>query len=92
MSDLYLKFVNTPVGKTAAQTLGLPAPVPLKRWKRADQPFIEGDVLVGAAGNGKAIAALGSVLGASAASLHHASGVATLEASSGAGNKARPWT
>lgn len=90
MSDLYLKFVNTPVGKTAAQTLGLPAPVPLKRWKRADQPFIEGDVLIGAAGNGKAIAALGSVLGASAASLHHASGVATLEASSGAGNKARP--
>ena len=35
MSDRYLKFVNTPFGKTAAQSLGLPAPVPLKRWKRA---------------------------------------------------------
>ena len=32
MSDLYLKLVNTPVGKSAAQSLGLPAPVPLKRW------------------------------------------------------------
>ena len=48
MSDLYLKLVNTPVGKTAAQSLGLPSPAPLKRLKRVDQPFIEGDVLIGA--------------------------------------------
>ena len=36
MSDLYLKFVNTPVGKTSAQSLGLPSPIPLKRLKRTD--------------------------------------------------------
>ena len=40
MSDLYLKIVNTPIGKSAAKTLGLPSPVPLKRLKRTDQPFI----------------------------------------------------
>jgi len=88
MSDRYLKFVNTPLGKTAAQSLGLPAPVPLKRWKRADQPFIEGDVLIGAANGSKAITALGSVLGASAAKLFHASALDTLNDSSKCGNKA----
>ncbi|MEP4467176.1 MAG: short chain dehydrogenase, partial [Marinobacter alexandrii] len=67
MSDLYLKFVNTPVGKTAAQSLGLPAPIPLNRLKRPDQPFIEGDVLVGAGNGAKAIATLGGILNASAA-------------------------
>ncbi|WP_417566164.1 3-oxoacyl-ACP reductase [Marinobacter sp.] len=90
MSDLYLKIVNTPAGKTAAQTLGLPAPVPLKRLKRTDQPFIEGDVLIGAASGGKAIAALGSILSASAANLHHASSNDRLKESAKAGNKAQP--
>ncbi|WP_417513764.1 3-oxoacyl-ACP reductase [Marinobacter sp.] len=89
MSDIYFKLVNTPVGKTAAQTLGLPSPVPLKRLKRADQPFIEGNVLVGAGSGGKAIAMIGGVLSASAATLYHASGKATLEDSSKAGNKAQ---
>ncbi|HET8799764.1 MAG TPA: 3-oxoacyl-ACP reductase [Marinobacter sp.] len=90
MSDVYLKLVNTPMGKTAAQSLGLPAPVTLKRQKRTDQPFLEGDVLVGAANGGKAIAALGSILTASAANLHHASGNDSLKDSSKAGNKAAP--
>lgn len=90
MSDLYLKFVNTPVGKSAAQSLGLPAPVPLKRWKRADQPFIEGDVLVGGAKGGKALSTIGAILGASPANLFHASGTTSLEDSSKAGNKAKP--
>lgn len=92
MPDLYLKFVNTSVGKTAAQSLGLPSPAPLKRWKRTDQPFIEGDVLLGAASGAKAIAAIGSVLGASAANVHHASGTDTLKDSAKAGNKAKPLT
>ncbi|EMP55898.1 3-ketoacyl-(acyl-carrier-protein) reductase [Marinobacter santoriniensis NKSG1] len=89
MSDLYLKFVNTPVGKTAAQSLGLPSPIPLKRLKRTDQPFIEGDVLVGAADGARAIATVGATLGASAATLHHASGLDTLADSAKAGNKAK---
>lgn len=89
MSDLYLKFVNTPVGKTAAQSLGLPAPIPLNRLRRPDQPFIEGDVLVGAGNGAKAIATLGSILNASAATVHHASGIDSLSDSAKAGNKAK---
>jgi len=80
MSDLYLKLVNTPVGKTAAQTLGLPAPVPLRRLKRVDQPFIEGEVLTGAATGGKAIAVLNRILSASPADLYQACGSDFLEA------------
>ncbi|RBW48224.1 3-oxoacyl-ACP reductase [Marinobacter sp. F3R11] len=89
MSDIYFKLVNTPFGKTAAQSLGLPAPVPLKRLRRADQPFTEGNVLVGAGNGGKAITTIGSVLSASAATLYRASGKATLEDSSKAGDKAQ---
>lgn len=89
MSDLYLKFVNTPVGKTAAQSLGLPSPIPLNRLRRPDQPFIEGDVLVGAGNGAKAIATLGGILNASAATVHHASGIDSLVDSAKAGNKAK---
>ncbi|TBW59469.1 3-oxoacyl-ACP reductase [Marinobacter halodurans] len=90
MSDLYLKFVNTPVGKTTASTLGLPSPVVLKRWQRSDQPFIEGDVLVGAANGARAIETLGSILGASPANVFHASGGERLTDSAKAGSKAKP--
>ena len=92
MSDLYLKIVNTPVGKTAAQSLGLPAPVPLKRLRRADQPFIEGNVLIGATEGGKAVVNLGAILAASAATLFHAAGNPRLADSAGAGAKTRPVT
>lgn len=92
MSDLYLKIVNTPMGKTAAQSLGLPAPVPLKRLQRPDQPFIEGNVLIGAAEGGKAVANLGTILVASAATLFQAAGNPRLADSAKAGPKARPVT
>jgi len=48
MSDLYLKLANTSLGKQAVSSLGLPAPIELERWKRQDQPFLEGKVLLGA--------------------------------------------
>ena len=90
MSDVYLRFVNTPFGKTAAQSLGLPAPLPLKRWKRGDQPFVEGNILVGAAAGGKAVSHLGQTLGASPAKVFHASNISTLTDSAKVGNKASP--
>lgn len=65
MSDLYLKLVNTPVGKTAAQSLGLPSPAPLKRLKRVDQPFVEGNVLIGAGNGARAVTTLGTIIGTS---------------------------
>ncbi|MEX0605304.1 MAG: 3-oxoacyl-ACP reductase [Marinobacter sp.] len=90
MSDLYLKLVNTSLGKTAAQSLGLPSPTPLKRWTRTDQPFTAGNILIGCASGGKAITELGSTLSASAAMLHHASNTARLTDSARAGTKAIP--
>ncbi|WP_165856698.1 3-oxoacyl-ACP reductase [Marinobacter sp. JSM 1782161] len=90
MSDLYLKFVNTSVGKSTVSTLGLPSPVVLKRWQRTDQPFIEGDVLVGAAANPRAAGVVGSVLATSPANVYHASGNDRLADSAKAGSKARP--
>ncbi|MGP4844970.1 3-oxoacyl-ACP reductase [Marinobacter sp. 1Y8] len=90
MSDLYLKLVNTPVGKSAAQTLGLPAPITLKRWQRTDQPFIEGDVLIGASDGARAIQSIGSILGASPARVFHATGKESLADSAKAGSKAKP--
>jgi len=92
MSDLYLKLVNTPVGKTAAQSLGLPSPIPLKRLKRVDQPFIEGNVLIGAGQGARAIVTLGSIIGTSPAQLYYATGPDTLTLSSSAGHKAKPLT
>jgi 3-oxoacyl-[acyl-carrier protein] reductase len=82
--------VNTPFGKTAAQSLGLPAPLPLKRWKRGDQPFVGGNILVGAAAGGKAVSHLGQTLGASPAKVFHASNISTLTDSAKVGNKASP--
>lgn len=90
MSDLYLKLVNTSLGKSAAHSLGLPSPIPLKRSKRADQPFIEGNVLIGAASGAKAVAILGNIITTGAAMLHHASNANSLKDSRGAGPKAQP--
>ncbi|WP_166261578.1 3-oxoacyl-ACP reductase [Marinobacter salicampi] len=90
MSDFYLKLVNTPLGKTAAQTLGLPSPVTLKRQARVDEPFITGDVLAGSASGGKAIRELGNILSAGTARIHHASHVESLADSAGVGPKAHP--
>jgi 3-oxoacyl-[acyl-carrier protein] reductase len=90
MSDLYFKLINTSLGQTAANTLGLPSPVLLQRLKRVDQPFIEGDVLLGAAGGGKLISEVSRVLGASAARLYHASGDKRLLDSARAGNRTKP--
>lgn len=90
MSDLYLKIVNTSLGKTAAQSLGLPSPTPLKRWTRAAQPFIEGNVLIGSASGGISITELGNTISAGAAMLHHASKIPSLTDSARAGTKAVP--
>ncbi|OEY65111.1 3-oxoacyl-ACP reductase [Marinobacter sp. X15-166B] len=90
MQDLYFKLVNTAFGKTAAQSLGLPSPIPLVRWKRSNQPFIEGEVLMGSAAGSQAIAALGDILSASAAQVFYASGVGSLRDSEKASSRAQP--
>ena len=39
MTDSYLDFANSPIGARLAQTLGLPKPLKLERYK-AGQPVI----------------------------------------------------
>ncbi|TDT43155.1 3-oxoacyl-[acyl-carrier protein] reductase [Halospina denitrificans] len=84
MSDLYLKLVNTSLGKQAVSSLGLPAPIELERWKRQDQPFLEGKVLLGAGPRPRALATLTDILRSSAGSLHIAEGPESLNESASA--------
>ncbi|WP_097460220.1 3-oxoacyl-ACP reductase [Mangrovitalea sediminis] len=81
MSDLYLKFVNTPIGKSVVQSLSLPSPVNLERWQRADQPFVEGHVLLGAGPEPKAMKVLADLISNSAATLYYPDHVESLRAS-----------
>ena len=81
MSDLYLKFVNTPIGKSVVQSLSLPSPVNLERWQRADQPFVEGHVLLGAGPEPKAMKVLADLISNSAATLYYPDHVESLSAS-----------
>jgi len=81
MSDLYLKFVNTPLGKSVVQSLSLPSPVELERWKRPDQPFVEGHILLGAGPAPTALDALADTITRSPATLYYPDHVASLEAS-----------
>ena len=46
MTDTYLNFANSPFGAKLAETLGLPKPLKLERYKPG-QPVIKGTVLVG---------------------------------------------
>ena len=46
MTDRYQGFVQSPIGKLLVKNLGLPAPVPLKRYTEGD-PLVTGTVLTG---------------------------------------------
>ena len=52
MSDRYTELVNTPIGKTIAKQIGLPAPVVLDRFDPT-KPVIDGPVLFGGAPGAK---------------------------------------
>ncbi|MBM6399743.1 3-oxoacyl-ACP reductase [Phycicoccus sonneratiae] len=67
-SDGYTSFVGTGFGKKLATTLGLPQPVPLRRYAPG-RPLVDGPVLVGGHGGTPALAALREGLTAAGASL-----------------------
>jgi 3-oxoacyl-[acyl-carrier protein] reductase len=69
MSDRYLEFANSPLGKSIATSLGLPAAPRLRRAKSgyAAQPLAERAVLLGGSGKGELAAQLlGALDGAGA--------------------------
>jgi 3-oxoacyl-[acyl-carrier protein] reductase len=61
MSDRYASFAASGPGRALAKRLGLPQPVPLRRWRPGD-PLVPGPVLVG--GDGRLGGAIGKVLDA----------------------------
>ncbi|WP_324731871.1 3-oxoacyl-ACP reductase [Pseudomonas paeninsulae] len=50
MSDRYLAFANSSAGRRLVKTLGLPAPLPLERWRSGRTRPIDGALLLGGAG------------------------------------------
>jgi 3-oxoacyl-[acyl-carrier protein] reductase len=71
MADRYSQLINTPVGQFLSKQVGLPAPVPLERWKPG-RPVIEGPVLLGQAPGSKLGAPVQRVLEAIGAEVHTA--------------------
>ena len=74
MSDRYLNLVNTSLGKQAASSLGLPTPIRLERGQKADEPFVQGNVLIGAGPNPRALDTLVDILKQSKAELFYPKG------------------
>lgn len=89
--DRYTQLVNTPVGKTIAKQVGLPKPVPLKRWVPRAQ-VIEGKVLVGGAPGGRLAAPLSRILAAVGADVATPLRADLRAAAAEAGLDASPWT
>jgi 3-oxoacyl-[acyl-carrier protein] reductase len=61
MADRYTDLVNTPIGKTIAKQIGLPAPVVLERFDPT-QPVIDGPVLLSGAAGAKLAAPIAETL------------------------------
>ncbi|MGA8992902.1 MAG: short chain dehydrogenase, partial [Nocardioidaceae bacterium] len=59
MSDRYQSLIRTPVGQLLAKRLGLPDPVPLRRWREGD-PLVPGTVGLG--GDGRLAPAVAGTL------------------------------
>jgi 3-oxoacyl-[acyl-carrier protein] reductase len=62
MSDRFQSFANNPLGKRVVNTLGLPTPVPLRRWEPG-QSVVSGPVHVGGAHGGRLGEALDGLWG-----------------------------
>lgn len=71
MSDRYLEFANSPLGKSIATSLGLPAAPRLRRAKAgyAAQPLAERAVLLGGGSHGELSAALLAALDGAGATI-----------------------
>jgi 3-oxoacyl-[acyl-carrier protein] reductase len=89
--DRYTQLVNTPVGKALAKQVGLPKPVPLRRYVTGS-PVIEGKVLVGGALSGRLAAPLARVLADIGADVSTPLRSDLRAAAAEAGLDASPWT
>lgn len=60
MSDQYLSFVNSPIGKQVAKQVGLPSPTTLERYNEGQQ-FVTGPLMVGTSEGGSVLPDLASI-------------------------------
>jgi len=89
--DRYTQLVNTPIGKTVAKQVGLPKPVPLKRWVPG-APLVDGKVLVGGAPGGRLAKPIAQVLADAGADVATPLRPDLRAAAAEAGLDASPWT
>ncbi len=89
--DRYTQLVNTPIGSTIAKQVGLPKPVPLRRFVPG-QPVVEGKVLVGGAPSGRLALPLARVLADAGADVATPLRPDLRAAAAEAGLDASPWT
>jgi 3-oxoacyl-[acyl-carrier protein] reductase len=89
--DRYTQLVNTPVGGAIAKQVGLPKPVPLKRWV-AGAEVVAGKVLVGGAPSGRLAGPIAGVLAEIGADVATPLRPDLRAAAAEAGLDASPWT
>lgn len=89
--DRYTQLVNTPLGKTLAKQVGLPKPVPLKRFAPGE-PLVDGRVLLGGAPGGRLAKPLARVLAEAGAEASTPLRADLRVAAAEAGLDAAPWT
>jgi 3-oxoacyl-[acyl-carrier protein] reductase len=89
--DRYTQLVNTSVGSAIAKQVGLPKPLPLKRWV-AGAKVVDGKVLVGGAPGGRLATPLARVLADVGASVSTPLRPDLRAAAAEAGLDASPWT
>lgn len=70
MSDQYLAFANSSVGRTLVDALGLPRPPVLERFDTHPTAFSKGNCLIGAAPGGQLLESLCTVLAGSGNSVY----------------------
>lgn len=89
--DRYTQLVNTPIGKAIAKQVGLPKPLPLKRWVPG-APVVDGKLLLGGAPGGRLVGALARVLADIGADVATPLRPELRSAAAAAGLDASPWT
>lgn len=91
MSDRYTELINTPIGRIVQKQIGLPAPVPLRRYSPGD-PLVEGRVLLAAAPGGRLVEPLSRILAEAGVEASTPLDPALRQVAAAAGLDAGPWT
>ncbi len=90
-ADRYTNLINTPLGRIVQKQVGLPAPVPLKRYSPGDK-VVDGRVLLGGAPGGRLAAPLAKIVASIGAEASTPLREDLRAAAAAAGLDAGPWT